>query len=229
MLDSIRSFETPEGIELELEIAGPVVRACAWLTDGAIRLAIYLLASTVLTWFGALGMGSFLIVVFLIEWFYPVIFEVTRGATPGKRAFNLEVCQDNGTPVTWPASIIRNLLRVADFLPVFYGVGLVSMLCNRDFKRLGDMVAGTVVVYRHEDGQAQGTVRDSEAHPAQAPSQVLQLAEQRAILDFAERSASLSADRVEELADILSPLTHSTGRNAADRLLGYASWIRKGT
>src|SRR5262245_64045083 len=98
--------------------------------------------------FGGLGVAFWFILLFALEWFYPVVFELTpSGATPGKRTFGLRVLMDNGLPVTAAASVTRNLLRAADFLPLFYGFAIVSMLVRRDAKRLGDVAAATLVVY----------------------------------------------------------------------------------
>ena len=97
---------------------------------------------------GGIGIAFLLILFFALEWFYPVVFELTpSGATPGKRVFGLRVVMDNGLPVTAAASLTRNLLRVADFLPFGYGFAIVSMLLRRDCKRLGDIAAGTIVVH----------------------------------------------------------------------------------
>ena len=74
MLDTTRSFETPEGVELQLHVAGPVVRACAWTIDVLIRLIIYALLSIVLGIFDKLGMAVFLVAVFVIVWFYNLFF-----------------------------------------------------------------------------------------------------------------------------------------------------------
>ena len=224
MLDTTRAFETPEGIELQLHVAGPVSRAAAFMVDFLIRGLIYVLCSWAFSVLGDLGMGLILISIFLIEWFYPVLFEVMRGATPGKSMFNLMVCQDNGTPVTWQSSIIRNLLRTADFLPAFYAAGLLSMFMNRDFKRLGDLVAGTVVVYRNDDIKR---YEIDETKPRPLP-QPLRLTEQRAVLNFAERSRHLSEARAAELADILQPLTGKRGLDAKVELIHFANWLQKG-
>ena len=90
-----------------------------------------------------------LILFFALEWLYPVAFELSRwGATPGKRVMGLKVVMDSGLPITPAASFTRNLLRVADFLPMLYGFALASMLIRKDFKRLGDIAAATLVVYR---------------------------------------------------------------------------------
>jgi uncharacterized RDD family membrane protein YckC len=224
MLDTVRAFETPEGIELQLHVAGPVSRAAAWLIDMLIRAIVYLLCTIVFTIFGEMGWGMILLSYFLIEWFYPVIFEVLKGTTPGKKLFNLWVCHDNGTPISWQASMIRNLLRVADFLPLFYVVGLISMFMNKNFKRLGDIAAGTLVIYRDK---GERSYEIPEYKPLPSP-QVLKLSEQRAILEFAERGKQLSHDRCIELSNTLETLTTHKGEQGQELLLRYANWIQRG-
>lgn len=221
-LDTMRLVETPEGVELTLRVAGPVVRGIAWLIDQLIRSAAYLVAGLGLSFLGHLGGGLFLVFLFLSEWFYPVLFEVLRqGATPGKQAMGLVVVQDDGTPVGWTPSILRNLLRFADFLPFAYLLGFASMVVSRDFKRLGDVVAGTVVVYRD---LSVGPVQLTPADPV--PVQVaLELSEQRAIIDFAERAPGWSRERVLELAEIVEPLAGGPPSAGASRLLGMAHWL----
>jgi hypothetical protein len=185
-----------------------------------------ILLFVVLTPLGGVGFGTFLISVFLLEWFYPALCEVyLGGATPGKKAMGLRVVNDDGTPVQMAAAMIRNLLRAADFLPVLYGVGLVSMLLNREFKRLGDLVAQTVVVYRDE---ARTGVAIPAAAPAPPPAP-LTVQEARAILDCAERVPELTVERVEELAHIAEPLIGAAGgsgaANASERLLAVANHL----
>ena len=113
------------------------------------------------------------------------------GQTPGKRLFGLAVLNDDGTPVRWPGALTRNLLRAVDFLPFLYGVGLIAMLLNRDFKRLGDLAAGTVVVYQAEKVEADA--RDPAGAAACRRRCRSRLEEQRAVLELAERSATLHA------------------------------------
>ncbi len=138
LLDTIRRVETPEGVELSLRVAGPVARALAWGADSLIKYGALWGLLMALAVLDQGGFGLWLIALFLTEWFYPALFEVyAGGATPGKKALGLKVIHADGTPVDWPAALIRNLLRAADFLPVFYGFGLTAMLCNRDFQRLG--------------------------------------------------------------------------------------------
>lgn len=223
-LDTTRSYETPEGITLGLRIAGPVVRSCAWVIDMLIRAGIYLAIAIPFSFLGGLGFGLSLVVFFLIEWFYPVFFEMRQGSTPGKKAMGLEVIQDNGTPLSWSASLIRNLLRAADFLPFLYAAGLVSMLLNRNFQRLGDLAAGTLVVYRD---QAQPR-HELPAVSPQHPPHDLTREEQRTLLAFAERTPLLTAERQIELAEILSDLTHRQGEAAVSELHAYAGWLAQG-
>ena len=121
--------------------------------------------------------------------------------------------------------MLRNLLRVADFLPLFYMLGLISMMINRDFKRLGDIAAGTVVVYREKPSSNIDTIPDIEPTPLPLP---LSLTEQRAVLDFAERHQDLSASRQSELADYLQEYTQKSGDDSVKALHGYANWLMKG-
>ena len=222
MLDTYRKVETPEGVELQLRAAGPVARALAFVIDLLLRGVILVLLSISLSIVGNFGMGLFLIVVFMMEWFYPVLFEVYRqGETPGKRMMGLRVLNDNGTPVGWGPSLVRNLLRAVDFLPSFYGFGLASMLLSRDFKRLGDHAAGTIVVYQ-DRGLRNVAIPDL---PAFAPPLNLNLAEQRAVITFAERSQRLTDSRSEELADLLTPLTGVQGKPGIQRLYQMANWL----
>lgn len=220
-LDTVHTFETPEGVDLGLRVAGPLPRALAWVLDALIRYTALFALSMLLLPLAGLGVGAFLILLFLMEWFYPVLFEVTRGATPGKKAMGLTVVHDNGTPIGWPAAMIRNLLRVVDFFPLFYGAGVVSMLINRQFKRLGDLAAGTLVVYVEEARRSEAPIA-AEPRPLPVP---LAVEEQRALLDFAERSTTLAPGRVEELAEIIS---EARGPAAVQTVLGYAHWLGRG-
>lgn len=223
-IDTLYPVATPEGIDLLLRPAGPVPRAAAWLVDSLIRAGIVLGLVFVFSLLGALGMALFFISWFLINWWYPVLFEVLwQGATPGKRALGLRVLSSDGTPVAWGPSIVRNLLRQVDFLPLFYATGLVSMHCNARFQRLGDLAAGTLVVYQPKDQQSATTLPPGPAEPPPVP---LRLAEQQAIVSFAERSPRLNPQRAAELAGLLAPLTGlPPGDAATARLMAWARWI----
>src|SRR3954465_2445787 len=151
ILDTVVAAETPEGILLELRPAGLCARSCAFALDGIIRLSVIYAAAIATSFAGGFGVAFWIILVFGLEWFYPVVFELkAAAATPGKRVFGLRVVMDNGLPVTAAASVTRNLLRTADLLPFGYGFGIVSMLLRPDCKRLGDIAAATLVVHRRE-------------------------------------------------------------------------------
>ncbi len=220
-LDTIYPVQTPEGVDLDLRLAGPVVRAYAWLTDLMLRFGIYLVLLVALGVLGRFGSGLMLICVFVIEWFYPVFFEVySAGQTPGKRMMGIRVVYRDGTPVGWSGSLIRNLLRTADLLPGFYAFGLASMLIDKSFRRLGDLAAGTVVVY---PTGAPARRRDIPDAPPLASPLPLDLEEQRAVIAFAERSPFLSRERAVELASIPEPLID--GEDPRRRLFRIAAWL----
>ena len=146
-LDTTCLIETPEGVDLEVVPAGPVVRMAAYLADLGIRLLVLVFVGAIAAVAGAFGQGLTLLVYFALEWLYPVLFETLRnGQTPGKKLMGLRVIRDDGTPVGWGDSALRNLLRTADFLPVGYALGLCTMLVSGRFQRLGDLAAGTLVV-----------------------------------------------------------------------------------
>jgi uncharacterized RDD family membrane protein YckC len=223
MLDTAREIPTPEGIELNLRLAGPVVRALAWILDLLLRLAVFGVLGIPLRMLGNVGSGIYFILWFGMEWLYPTVFEVYfGGATPGKRALALMVLHSDGTPVGLPASLTRNLLRAVDFLPLLYGFGLLTMVLGRDFQRLGDIAGGTVVVYR-DTGFQHGTI--PSAQPLQ-PAMPLSAAEQRTLLDLAARSQVLTAERAQELA-VLAPRLTGTGDGPTSlaRVLSIANYL----
>jgi len=222
MLDSLLVVETPEGVALSLRLAGLVPRSMAFILDILIRLAICYALIQVLGTLGQSGIGLFLLLIFLLEWFYPVLFEVYGdGSTPGKRAMGIMVVESSGLPVGFQASLVRNLLRTADFLPFGYGLGLLSMLKTRHYQRLGDLAAATVVVWR----QAPRPYSELPAAPPLAPALRLSLDEQLSLITFVERLPQLSPQRQLELADLLQPLSGARGQAGLQRLIGMANYL----
>lgn len=148
MLDSVLEIETPEGISLRLRAAGPLPRAQAWMIDAFIRLVLLMLVMIPLSLIGTGGRG---LAMFGLLWAYWVVCELwLDGQSLGKRALGLRVVNMDGKPVTWLPSVTRNLLRVVDALPGVYGVGLASCMIDPCARRLGDVVAGTLVVHAKE-------------------------------------------------------------------------------
>ncbi len=222
MLDTLSPVETPEGIELGLHLAGPLPRMLAWMIDAIIRFAMLYALALGLSLLGAFGVGMLLIAVFLLEWLYPVAFELLmEGQTIGKRALGLRVLCDDATPVALSASVLRNLLRAVDFMPVFYGLGVTVMLSNRSFQRLGDLAAGTVVVYVERPRR-----RDTlPAAAPLAPPVALTAEEQQALIAFAERLRELSPERARELAALAGPLGIGRAPPTPERLVRFANWL----
>lgn len=224
VLDTLVAAETPEGIAIELRPAGLPARFYAYSLDLAIRALVLLALLIAMLPMGGMGRGLVFIITFLMEWFYPVVFELARwGATPGKRAFGLKVVMDNGLPVTPAASIARNLLRTADFMPMLYGFGMVCMLLRADFKRLGDLAAGTLVVYEPKRSPPP-TV--SEVEPL-APARSLAPRDQAAVIALATRAARLTPERLDELAALAASITGTSSKDpqVTGRVLAVAQWL----
>jgi uncharacterized RDD family membrane protein YckC len=158
-------IDTPEQVALELPVAGLGSRFLALALDTLLQGVLYFLVFVLLMVAGprllrdlpagpvwstilpAIGV----LLLFCIYWGYFAIFEIVwQGQTPGKRLVDIRVIRDTGRPVDPTAAILRNLLRAVDFLPALYGVGVVVMVLNRNSRRLGDYVAGTVVVHERE-------------------------------------------------------------------------------
>jgi uncharacterized RDD family membrane protein YckC len=145
------SIPTPEGVELELVLAGVGSRLVATLVDflikGAVLLALWIVAGAAGGEDGSFVVAVLIVASFLVFFGYDVAFEtLASGRTPGKRAAGLRVVRLGGEPVGFLASAVRNLLRLVDSLPGIYAVGAVCILFSRRNQRLGDLAAGTLVV-----------------------------------------------------------------------------------
>ncbi len=223
MLDGRLALTTPEGVRLLMTPAGPYVRALAWGID----VCIFALLAGVLAMIlpgGSFGNGIYLFALFFVYWGYPILCEVYwHGRTVGKRALGLEVVRSDGLPVGWRESALRNLLLVADFMPALYATGLVTMMIDPRFRRVGDIVAGTQVIYRERDR--------ARAEPADAPALALPFPlsadQQRTLTDLFEREAHLGQERMAELGAVAEPLTGTTGADSVERMRGYVAGLNR--
>src|SRR5713226_4857750 len=231
---------TPERVAFQYPVAGPGSRFLAQLIDQLILTVILVAVVIVVFVLGAatndrdltlllVGLASFVIVFF----YFLITEAMFGGQTPGKRALRLRVVGDQGQPITFSQALIRNLVRVVDFLPVYYGVGLITLFINGRGKRLGDLAAGRVVV--REQGAV--SLRDlayavppptvtlattsiwgqpaaptspgamPAATPAPAPEPSLQLEPdlKRFVIAYASRRAGLDAQRRVTLARSIEP------------------------
>jgi len=222
-VDTIVTAETPEGIAIAIRPAGFAVRCIAYLIDAAIRLAIWIGIAGALGAAGRFGLGLALLCAFALSWLYPVIFELLPiAATPGKRIMGLRVLMANGLPITPAASLIRNLLRVVDSLPAFYGFAVVTMLLRPDGRRLGDLAGGTLVAFRTQ-APTQGGFGPAE--PV-APPIPLTPRQRVAIAAFGWRAGRLTPERAEEIASLAAAAAPpAMGGSVSSRLMGIARWL----
>jgi uncharacterized RDD family membrane protein YckC len=165
------NIETPEQVDLRLPIAGIGSRFIAILVDSVLQIVaelvlilifVLLVSASQRERLGDLSdtTGKWLVAAlflfhFLLFWGYFALFEAFwNGQTPGKRLFRIRVIKDSGRQITLFEALARNLIRVVDMIPPpLYFVGVVSMLCNRQQKRLGDFVAGTIVIHEKTSEQ----------------------------------------------------------------------------
>jgi len=221
-LDTDVAIETPEHIVFHYRIAGPARRALGHVLDlllcyGAVIVLglIVVLAATgggiatgELGAAAKAGMGLVLLALFGAQWVYFVVWEGLYGRSPGKMAIGVRVVTTSGRPIGWRAAALRNLLRAADLLPMGYVVGVVSMALSPRFQRLGDLVAGTMVVVPESARAARPLELSPPAEPrelASLPDHVsLDPDERSAIELFLRRRHTLGTARELELASMIA-------------------------
>ena len=207
------SIPTPEGVEIELVLAGLGSRLLGALVDfavqGAVLFALILLGSAAgLAGDTGGGLVGMLVVVsmFLTLFGYHVLFEtLASGRTPGKRVAGLRVVRQGGEPPGFLTAAIRNLLRLVDMIPGFYAVGAVFVLLTRRHQRLGDLAAGTLVVRERRPGAPQpvipvaGDWAAADRHAAWDVSGITQ-SEVATVRRFLERRSGLDPAARQHLA-----------------------------
>lgn len=161
--DEHLSIDTPENVILDYQVAGIGSRFLAALADTVIITVLQALAYLAILFTVSALQGSVMdwavdnitwmlaiagLIAFAFLWGYYVFFEMLwNGQTPGKRWAKLRVIRTDGMPITAAESITRNLVRLVDFMPAYYGVGVLTMFLNDQARRLGDLAAGTLVVH----------------------------------------------------------------------------------
>lgn len=223
-IDSTIRVETPENIWLTFRPAGPAPRMWAFFIDLVIRLGVVLVLVVLALLISPLGRalrelptGILLLGLFFVEWGYGFLFEAFwNGRTLGKKAAGLRVIKVGGYPIGVYDALLRNLLRVADGLPVLYGLGLCCMFATRRMQRIGDLVAGTIVVHERREVArrippwVQGVLpipASQFTHEYRPSERTLDLIER-----FLSRAQSLPTARADEIARILAgPLKDRLG------------------
>lgn len=232
-MDTLQAVELAEGVEVQLRVAGPLPRLLAYGIDlliCAMALLVALLVLSLVGWAigGKVSVGLWMLAWFLIAWWYPVWFESgKRGATLGKRALGLRVVQMTGVPVTFGQAVVRNFLRFIDIQPLATGlVGIASSLANQRFQRLGDLAAGTLVVYQSPSVDV-GPPPVPHPGKSRRPPLPLRREEVRALVSFRERARDWSEPRRRELANHLSELTGERDAKGVAEVIAMAQWAQE--
>lgn len=209
-LDTVHHFATPEHISFEFRLAGPMVRALAWLIDMLVKILILLVAYIIIGLIspsGGMAGGLALFLLFFINWIYNGLLEwLWHGYTPGKKALGIRVIGEDGLPISFTASFLRNTIRYADFLPMFYVTGMISIFFSGRFQRLGDLAAGTLVVYIQDSRNTRPVViknKQVERLLPLLPPETLSLVDAeaaRAIANYASSRLHYHPDRRNEIA-----------------------------
>lgn len=234
-------ISTPEGVSLELPLAGLGSRFVAVLVDCLLQglaFTALIVALVVSDTRGYAAWASMAAGIFALLFVYPVAFELGAGGrTPGKRWSNLRVVCDDGSPVTFRGSALRNVLRLVDILPAVYLVGTIAIFATRNNQRLGDLAAGTLVVRepRSAEIRAHAAAPVEPAESGELPAwdvSGLRDAELVALRRFLERRAALDAVPrnllARDLADRLRPRVGGVGADLApERFLELIAALRR--
>ncbi|HYC93231.1 MAG TPA: RDD family protein [Thermoanaerobaculia bacterium] len=195
------TITTPEHVPIRLEPAGAGSRFLATLIDFFIVSAVSSVGGFLfgVTLSRGIAMALTITLNFVLTWGWHVFFEVRKqGRTPGKRALRLRVIDARGLPVSLYQSLVRNIVRAIDFAPAFYGFAALATMVTASRRRLGDLVADTLVV---RDAQAltyKGQFASDRRHNTLRTPRVLRLVRHKISLEEREflLTLSLRADRM---------------------------------
>ncbi len=241
-MDSLEklTIDTPEQVELQFPLSGIGSRFLALFYDTLIQLVAYLsllLVSLLIApdpsrWMAAVNKwitALLILAFFVLYWGYYAFFEaIWKGQTPGKRRAQIRVIKENGRPINTFEAIARNLMRVVDQLPGIYAVGVIVMLLNRRQRRLGDFVAGTVVVHETREVHEPEIVWSLPADVAPLDASGFSARELEIIEAFLARRIDLPAEvrqaTAQKMADLfaarlnLSPEARGSNEDLLERL-----------
>lgn len=169
-------IQTPENVALEYPLAGLGSRFVAVAVDTALQLVLTVLLVALglgAAWLGGLGFqeiavsawaGSGIALLLAVNGYFIAFETLWSGQTPGKRLVGLRVLGEGGHPLDFRGALLRNVVRLLDFLPAMYGLGVVFLFFHPEYRRLGDLAAGTFVV-REREGGAEGHVTPVDTAP----------------------------------------------------------------
>lgn len=195
------TITTPEHVPIRLEPAGAGSRFLATLVDTALVNSIGTAIGSIFLYILPRGIAFalYLTVTFVLTWGWHLFFETrVQGRTPGKRLLKLRVIDARGLPVSLYQSLVRNVVRVLDFTPAFYGFGAIAMMVTPSRRRLGDVVADTLVVRDARVLTYQGQLASERRHNSLRTPRVLRLLRHKISLEEREFLLTLCmrADRM---------------------------------
>ena len=201
--DDTVTIATPEGVDLELTLAGAGSRFVSALVDLGIQSLLALATVAAFAALGGFGEAAVALATFVVVLGYDILFEVlASGRTPGKRLNGMRVVRAGGEPVGFLTSAIRNVLRLVDFLPFAYVIGAGAILATRKNQRLGDVAAGTLVVRDRVTTltSTQGRAAPVPAETAAWDTSAITAEEVAAVRRFLERRYEIEPNARAELA-----------------------------
>ena len=195
------TITTPEHVPIRLEPAGAGSRFLATMIDWAFISALTSAGGFVLGMTLPRGIAAALTLTthFVLTWGWHVFFEVRKqGRSPGKRALRLRVIDARGLPVSLYQSLVRNIVRALDFAPAFYGIGALSTMVTKSRRRVGDLVADTLVVRDTQPLTYKGQFASDRRHNTLRTPRVLRLVRHKISLEEREflLTLCLRADRM---------------------------------
>ncbi|HEV8537237.1 MAG TPA: RDD family protein [Candidatus Limnocylindria bacterium] len=194
-------IETPDHVVLRYQLAGAGNRGFAAVADFIVA-SVFVLGvdwiynqavdqNALLAQFR----GWLLLAELLVAWLYFILLEwLWNGQTLGKRLFGLRVITEDGEPAPFVAVLVRNIVRTLDFLPVFYGLGLVTIIVSPRYQRFGDLAAGTFVVRAPRPRRSWSALR-TQSGPSAAPVTALRVLPgeaQRLVREYVLREKKLT-------------------------------------
>ena len=239
-------IETPEQIALEFPVAGIGSRFLALAIDTLLQIVLYVVAFVVLfvlsprlgllqSFAGPFAAAAAVLFLFCVYWGYFAFFEIIwKGQTPGKRVTGIRVIKESGRPINAYEAIGRNLMRAVDLLPGMYGVGLVCMMLNKYSRRLGDYVAGTVVVHDSRAAETPDWQRNAAGEPLSQPDVSRISADELVLIEtYLQRRYELdpevrinAADQIARRVMATSGLTREPSQHVDDFLEAIARQVR---
>jgi uncharacterized RDD family membrane protein YckC len=211
------SVLTPERVSLQYDIAGIGSRGAAAILDTVIQFVLLFVVLIAIGATAAIGsaldigrdgsgavillIAIYVLAVFVVTAGYYILFEIIwSGQTPGKRALGVRVIRENGYPIRPVDAVIRNLVRIVDWLPGSYAIGLIAMLLNKRSKRLGDFAAGTLVVREGPRASSASLVMPPVVEPTASRGYALSASDATLVRDFLTRRGAMDARARADLA-----------------------------